>query len=59
MWHFRQSNNLLIFCVLILSAGFMLQFKVLYNNHQKHLRVQEIQERVSITVSLYFKTLIF
>jgi hypothetical protein len=47
MWHFRQSNNLLIFCVLILSAGFMLHFKILYNKHQKHLRIQEIQERMT------------
>jgi hypothetical protein len=30
----------------------MLHFKILYNKHQKHLRIQEIQERVSTKCGL-------
>ncbi|KAJ3642840.1 hypothetical protein Zmor_025592 [Zophobas morio] len=33
---------------------FMLQFKVLYNNHQKQLRIQEIEERMTeLAVNLH------
>lgn len=44
---FSQTNNLFILCSLLLAAGFMLQIKVLYNNHQKQLRLQEYKQRVS------------
>nr|CAI5836380.1 unnamed protein product [Callosobruchus analis] len=39
---FFHTNNLYVVCSLLLAAGFILQIKLLYNNHQKHLRFLEI-----------------
>ncbi|KAJ8979333.1 hypothetical protein NQ317_006947 [Molorchus minor] len=44
---FYQSNNLFIICSLLLAAGFILQIKVLYNSHQKQLRLTEYKQRIN------------
>ncbi|KAJ8916120.1 hypothetical protein NQ315_004487 [Exocentrus adspersus] len=44
---FLQTSNLFVLCSLLLAAGFMLQIKVLYNNYQKQLRLQEYKHRLN------------
>ncbi|KAJ8953948.1 hypothetical protein NQ318_019191 [Aromia moschata] len=44
---FCQTNNVFIICSLLLAAGFILQIKVLYINHQKQLRLMEYKQRIS------------
>lgn len=38
---FHISNNLFIICCLILGACFLVQIKILYNSHQKQLRIKD------------------
>nr|CAI5836379.1 unnamed protein product [Callosobruchus analis] len=44
---FFHTNNLYVVCSLLLAAGFILQIKLLYNNHQKHLRFLEINNGIN------------
>ncbi|CAH1992231.1 unnamed protein product [Acanthoscelides obtectus] len=48
-----QANNLFIVCSLLLAAGFVLQIKVLYNNHQQNLRFLEYTQRIGQHMFMY------
>ncbi|KAG5863919.1 hypothetical protein JTB14_006980 [Gonioctena quinquepunctata] len=44
---FQASSNLFLLCSFLLAAGFILQIKVFYINHQRQTRIEEYSKQMS------------